>query len=123
MDGMMAILDRVLFELGEAQRAGIHGLARRRTTEEMRWAQNVDEATHSLTGSVIGPDCQYDWTGSGPEHDEKGNLITRELPDKKSHPKVLLKMLDNCMALAEKANKAEAAWEKDPESRERECLQ
>ena len=83
----------------------------KRTGERLRiyvWAQNVDEATHSLTGSVIGPDCRYDWTGSGPEHDEKGNLIIRELPDKKPHPKALLKMLDNCKALAEKANKAEA---------------
>lgn len=58
--------------------------------------------------------------GFRPEHDEKGNLITRELPDKKPHLRALLKLLDSCKALVKKANKAEAAWEKNPESAEKE---
>ena len=39
--------------------------------------RNVDEATRKLTGVLIGPDCEYEWYGSGPEYDDNGKLITR----------------------------------------------
>ena len=29
-------------------------------------SENVDEATHSLCGNVIGYDCEYEWLGSEP---------------------------------------------------------
>ena len=34
-------------------------------------ASGTDEATHSLCGSLIGPDCRYIWRGSGPEYDDE----------------------------------------------------
>ena len=33
------------------------------------WAQNSDEATHKLTGSLIGYHCQYDWRGTSVLYD------------------------------------------------------
>lgn len=42
------------------------------------WAKNTDEATHKLTGVLIGYDCPYRWTGSGPIY-ENNRLITREI--------------------------------------------
>lgn len=54
----------------------------RKTGEEIKlrvWAENNTRATGSLTRILIGPDCEYRWAGTGPEHDEKGNLITREV--------------------------------------------
>ena len=47
MDGMMAILDRMFFELGEAQKAGLHGLARCRTKEEMR--KDIGKMAEAIT--------------------------------------------------------------------------
>lgn len=51
------------------------------------WAGNVDEATHSLTGTLIGPNNEYIWEGSGPEYDERGNLIEREAEEPRTSPK------------------------------------
>jgi hypothetical protein len=45
------------------------GLRHKNTREKLDvlvWAENVDKATHKLTGILIGPECEYDWTGSGP---------------------------------------------------------
>lgn len=30
------------------------------------WAENVDKATHKLTGILIGYECEYNWRGTGP---------------------------------------------------------
>ncbi|MBO5917374.1 MAG: hypothetical protein J6Q14_01235 [Oscillospiraceae bacterium] len=43
------------------------------------WAMCNAEATHSLNRTLIGPSNEYRWTGTGPEHDERGNIITREV--------------------------------------------
>ena len=37
----------------------------------------ADAATHKLTGTLIGPECEYIWTGSGPVY-ENNQLIRRE---------------------------------------------
>ena len=29
------------------------------------WAPTNDEATHKLCGVLIGPECAYEWTGTG----------------------------------------------------------
>lgn len=60
------------------------GIKHRKTGEEIKlrvWATNNNEATHSLNDVLIGPGCEYRWTGTGPEHDDRGNLITREVED------------------------------------------
>lgn len=44
------------------------------------WAEDVDAATHKLTGTLIGPECEYIWTGSGPIY-ENNQLIRREKKD------------------------------------------
>lgn len=44
------------------------------------WAENTDAATYKLTGTLIGPDCEYIWTGSGPIY-ENNQLIRREKKD------------------------------------------
>ena len=41
---------------------------------------DVDAATHKLTGTLIGPECEYIWTGSGPIY-ENNQLIRREKKD------------------------------------------
>ena len=41
----------------------------KKTNEKLKlqvWARNTDEATHKLTGSLIGYNCQYRWTGTNP---------------------------------------------------------
>ena len=58
------------------------GIKHKKTGEEIKlrvWAENNTKATGSLTKTLIGPDCEYRWTGTGPEHDDNGNLITREV--------------------------------------------
>ncbi len=40
------------------------------------WAKNADEATHKLTGTLIGYDCEYAWTGSGPVY-KNNKIVTR----------------------------------------------
>lgn len=60
------------------------GIKHEKTGEEIKlhvWAVNNDGATYSLNRSLIGPRCEYRWTGTGPEHDERGNLITREVAE------------------------------------------
>ena len=58
------------------------GIKHKKTCEEITlrvWAPNNHSATTSLNKTLIGPGCEYHWTGTGPEHDERGNLITREV--------------------------------------------
>ena len=43
------------------------------------WAKCSEEATHKLCGVVNGPYCEYTWRGTGPEYDEQGHLIEREI--------------------------------------------
>ena len=42
------------------------------------WAENVDEATHKVTGVIGGYLGEYSWIGSGPEH-ENNEIIFREI--------------------------------------------
>ena len=44
------------------------------------WAKNADEATHKLTGSLIGYHCQYEWRGTNVLY-ENNHPITREVPE------------------------------------------
>lgn len=44
----------------------------------MVWAENVDEATHKVTGAIGGYRGEYSWIGSGPEY-ENNQLVTREI--------------------------------------------
>ena len=60
------------------------GIKHKMTGEEIKlrvWAADNTKATHSLVGTLIGPECEYRWTGTGPEHDDRGNLITREVAE------------------------------------------
>ena len=57
------------------------GLEDKRTKEKFNlrvWARNVDDATYKITGALFGADGEYRWTGTGPERDENGDLISRE---------------------------------------------
>ena len=57
------------------------GIKHRKTGEELKlrvWAECNTMATAGLRG-VIGPGTEYRWTGTGPVHDERGNIITREV--------------------------------------------
>ena len=45
------------------------GLRHKATKEKLNvhvWASTNDGATHKLIGSLIGPECEYEWTGTGP---------------------------------------------------------
>lgn len=42
------------------------------------WAKNVDDATHSLCGSLIGYNCEYEWCGSSPVY-ESNKHVEREI--------------------------------------------
>lgn len=44
------------------------------------WAKNADEATHKLTGSLIGYYCQYRWTGTSPVY-EDNKIVTRKVAE------------------------------------------
>ena len=44
------------------------------------WARNTDEATHKLTGSLIGYPCQYHWTGTSPVY-ENNKIVTRKVAE------------------------------------------
>lgn len=60
------------------------GIKHKKTGDEIKlrvWATNNNAATHSLNKTLIGPGCEYRWTGTGPEYDARGNLITREVED------------------------------------------
>lgn len=39
------------------------------------WAKNVDDATHSLCGSLIGYKCEYEWCGSSPVYENNQNVM------------------------------------------------
>lgn len=41
------------------------------------WAKNTNEATAKLIGTLIGPDCEYIWSGTGPVHQSNG-VVERE---------------------------------------------
>lgn len=41
------------------------------------WGENADKATNKLIGVLIGPGCEYDWTGSGPVHRDN-RVVERE---------------------------------------------
>lgn len=59
------------------------GLEHKQTGERIDlqvWARNTDEATHKLTGVLIGYSCPYRWTGSGPVY-ENNKIVTREAKD------------------------------------------
>ncbi len=56
------------------------GVRHKSTGEKLKLevgAEDVDAATHKLTGTLIGPECEYIWTGSGPIY-ENNQLIRRE---------------------------------------------
>lgn len=59
------------------------GLKHKETGERIElqvWAKSTDEATGKLVGTLIGCDCPYLWTGSGPIY--KNNMIvTRKAKD------------------------------------------
>lgn len=44
------------------------------------WAKNADEATHKLTGSLIGYHCQYEWRGTNVLY-EYNVPITRDIQE------------------------------------------
>lgn len=54
-----------------------HKVTGERFTLEV-WAENTDDATYKLTGTLIGPNCEYDWTGTNPLY-ENNRLIRREV--------------------------------------------
>lgn len=57
------------------------GLKHKKTGEKTNlyvWAKNVDDATHSLCGSLIGYDREYEWTGSGPVY-ENNKIVERKV--------------------------------------------
>lgn len=48
---------------------GIRHKATREKLDLIVWAPTVDEATHKLCGILIGPECEYEWTGTGPVYE------------------------------------------------------
>ena len=42
------------------------------------WAPTNDEATHKLCGVLIGPECEYEWTGTGPVY-ENNQTVGRDI--------------------------------------------
>ena len=42
------------------------------------WAPTNDEATHKLCGVLIGPECAYEWTGTGPIY-ENNQRVERDI--------------------------------------------
>ena len=57
------------------------GMKDRITGEKVKlhvWAENVDEATHKVTGALFGVNGSYIWIGSGPEY-ENNKLVERDL--------------------------------------------
>lgn len=55
----------------------------KKTNEKLKlqvWARNTDEATHKLTGSLIGYNCQYRWTGTNPVY-EDNKIVTRKVAE------------------------------------------
>ena len=55
----------------------------KKTNEKLKlqvWARNTDEATQTLTGSLIGYNCQYRWTGTSPVY-EDNKIVTRKVAE------------------------------------------
>lgn len=55
-------------------------LRHKSTGENMKlfvWGENVDKATHSLCGVLIGYKCEYEWHGSSPAY-KNNELVERE---------------------------------------------
>lgn len=42
------------------------------------WAENTDAATYKLTSTLIGPYCEYAWTGTSPLY-KNNQLIRRDM--------------------------------------------
>ncbi len=59
---------------------GIRHKKRHESLNLLVWARNTDEATHKLTGTLIGYHCEYAWTGTGPVY-ENGKLVARTVED------------------------------------------
>ena len=59
---------------------GLRHKESRETCNLQVWAKNADEATHKLTGSLIGYHCQYEWRGTNVLY-ENNQPITREVPE------------------------------------------
>lgn len=38
------------------------------------WAENTDEATNKLVGTLIGPYCEYIWRGTSPVYQSNGQV-------------------------------------------------
>lgn len=56
------------------------GLRRKATGARLSvhvWAPTNDEATHKLCGVLIGPECDYEWTGTGPVY-ENNQTVERD---------------------------------------------
>lgn len=48
------------------------GLRHKATREKLNvtvWASKNEDATHKLCGVLIGPECEYEWTGTGPVYE------------------------------------------------------
>lgn len=57
------------------------GIRQKATREKLNlivWAPTNDEATHKLLGSIIGYECEYEWTGTGPVY-ESNQTVKREV--------------------------------------------
>lgn len=42
------------------------------------WSKNVDSATNSLCGSLIGYNCEYEWRGSCPVY-SNNKIVARDI--------------------------------------------
>lgn len=42
------------------------------------WSENVDSATNSLCGSLIGYNCEYEWRGSCPVY-SNNKIVARDI--------------------------------------------
>lgn len=57
------------------------GLRHKATREKLNvtvWAPKNEDATHKLCGILIGPECEYEWTGTGPIY-ENNQRVEREV--------------------------------------------
>ena len=61
-------------------RVGLRHKKSRETCNLQVWAKNADEATHKLTGSLIGYHCQYEWRGTNVLY-ENNVPITRDIQE------------------------------------------
>lgn len=59
---------------------GLRHKKSRETCNLQVWAKNADEATHKLTGSLIGYHCQYEWRGTNVLY-ENNVPITRDIQE------------------------------------------